>query len=69
MWVIYYIIHSIIWQCLVIGNSSVFVTTRAQKRYWESRLKPILLIKTDEDEVSEPTLTGTDQEQVCRIVI
>ena len=49
-------------------NSRVFVTTRAQKRYWESRLKPILLIKTDEDEVSEPTLTGTDQEQVCGIV-
>ena len=49
-------------------NSRVFVTTRAQKRYWESRLKPILLIKTDKDEVSEPTLTGTDQEQVCGIV-
>ena len=44
------------------------MTTRTQKRYWESRLKPILLIKTDEDEVSEPTLTGTGQEQVCGIV-
>ena len=49
-------------------NSSVFVTTRNQKRYWESCLKPILLIKTDDDEVSEPTLTGTGQEQVCGIV-
>ena len=49
-------------------NSRVFVTTRTQKQYWESRLKPILLIKTDEDEVSGPTLTGTDQEQVCGIV-
>ena len=49
-------------------NSRVFVTTRTQKRYWESRLKPILFIKTDKDEVSKPSLTGTGQEKVCGIV-